>query len=468
MKKKLTWGLIAILVLSLLAGCSNSSNEAGQSAEGGEPAAVEGVRKFEGTTIYMIAEQQTPTLALEKQLDNFTELTGIHVELEMAPFDSVVQKVTLAMQGGTGAYDVIATPYQFLGNLVVNEYIQPLEPLMNDERLSIIEAYDQSDIVEGMWAASGKWKDKIYGVSANSCIQFLAYRKDLFENADEQAAFKAEYGYDLVVPTDWDMYKDVAEFFTREKNETLAGEKLTQDFYGITMAGKRHDALTCEWLNYAWSFGGGIFDKNGNLIMDSEENIAALEYYDSIKAFAPPGISNKTWDEKTTDMQQGIAAMTIIFNDCAPGIEDPEQSKVAGKMGYGAIPVGQNPAAHYGAWSYFIPAEAKNPEAAWVFLQWFNTPDVQKAIALDGGFPNLTSVYNDEDLNVLPYWQGTLKAYEISSTRPRIPEWNTMNEELMLQLSRVLTGEIDAEEGLKNTQEKYEQVLEGQLPLGYQ
>ena len=434
----------------------------------GAPSASASARKFEGTVLHMIAEQQTPTVALEKQLQAFKDKTGIEVLLEMGPFDNVVQKVTIAMQSGSGEYDIIATPYQFLGNLVVNGYIQPLEPLMNNPDLRIIPEYDENDVIKGMWDASGKWKDKVYGVSANSCIMFFAYRKDIFDNAEEQAAFKAKYGYDLAVPLNWNTYRDIAEFFTRKAGETLMGEKISQDFYGVSMSGKRHDATTCEWLNYAWSFGGGVFDENGNVIIGNDKNVAALEYYKNLEPFAPPGIANKTWDEQTTDMQQGIAAMAIIFNDCVPAIEDPEESRVVGKMAYGAIPVGEKPVAHYGAWSYFIPTKSKSPEAAWVFLQWFNTPEVQKVLAMDGAFPNLVSTYNDPDLNALPYWKATMDAYEISTTRPRIPEWNAMNEELMLQISNALTGQITPANALAETQKVYEELLAGQLPVTYQ
>lgn len=461
MKKLLTFVLILTLVVTSFSGCGGK--ESGSDAD-----ASKGVRAYEGVTINMIAEQQTPTVALSKQLGAFEELTGIKVNLEMAPFDNVVQKITLAMQSGSSDYDVIAVPYQFLGNLAVNGFIQPLEPLMNNKDLAVIPNYDPNDIIKGMWDASGKWEDTVYGVPANSCIMFFAYRKDLFDNADEQAAFKAKYGYDLKVPTDWTTYRDIAEFFTRKAGEKLAGQTLTQDFYGVSMSGKRHDATTCEWLNYAWSFGGGIFDENGNIAINSEKNVKALEYYNDLKKFAPPGVTEKTWDEQTTEMQQGIAAMAIIFNDCTPAIENPEESKVVGKMGYGAIPIGEKPAAHYGAWSYFIPTKAANPEAAWLFLQWFNTPEVQKNIALDGGFPNLYSVYNDPDLNKLPYWKASMAAYEISTTRPRIPEWNEMNEELMLEISKVMSDQATPKAALDACAKKYEEILSGKLPVTYQ
>jgi multiple sugar transport system substrate-binding protein len=177
MKRLLVSVLILTLVVTSFAGCGGGGGE--DSAAGD---VSKGIRAYEGVTINMIAEQQTPTVALSEQLGAFEELTGITVNLEMAPFDNVVQKITLAMQSGSGDYDVIAVPYQFLGNLAVNEFIQPLEPLMNNPDLAVIPDYDPDDIIKGMWDASGKWEDTVYGVPANSCIMFFAYRKDLFEN----------------------------------------------------------------------------------------------------------------------------------------------------------------------------------------------------------------------------------------------------------------------------------------------
>jgi len=461
MKKSIV--VLLSVTMLLITACNSDGSGDGDSNED-----KSGAKKYGGTTLYMIAEQQTPTEALKSQLDSFYELTGITVELEMAPYDDVVQKETLAFESESGAYDIIAAPYQFLGSMVENEYIQPITALMDDDSLSIIDNYDESDIIEAMWKASGDWKDTLYGVPANSCIMFFGYRQDLFENEEEQEAFKEAYGYDLEVPTDWDSYRDIAEFFTRAKGETLAGEALQTDFYGVSMSGKRHNATTCEWMNYMWSFGGGIFDEAGNISINNEKSVAALEYYNDITEYAPPGVTSKTWDEQTTEMQQGIAAMAIMFNDCAPALEDEEASAVAGKMGYTAIPIGEQEAAHYGAWGYYIPADSKNPEAAWVFLQWFNTPEIQKAIALEGGFPNLKSVYEDEELKEIPYWEASMDAYKISTTRPRIAEWNTMDEALMLQISNTLAGKYTPQEGLDSVAESFEEILDGKLPVTYQ
>lgn len=431
-------------------------------------AAEDADRPYAGTTIRIIAEQQNPTLALQNQIPEFESMTGIKVELEMGPFDSVVSKEILALESRSGAYDVISAPYQFLGQFAENDYLQPIDPFFDREDLKI-EGFDKNDLIPGMVAASGEWDGVNYGLPSNTCIMMMFYRKDLFSDTGEKSAFKSRYGYELGAPEDWDQYRDVAEFFTRKAGETLAGDVLKEDFYGVSIAGKRHDAMTCEWLNYAWSFGGGVFDEQGKLIVDSKENVQALDYFKSLVPFSPPGVTNNTWDELTTQMQMGVVAMEISWNDCAPAIEDNTSSKVAGKLAYTSIPVKKAPAAHYGAWSYYIPKDAPNPDAAWLFLQWANTAKVQKEIAKGGGFPTLASVYEDFELSSsLPYWEGSMKAYEISSTRPRIPEWNAMNNEMMLELSRSIAGEISSDEALKVLQMKYKEMLKGKLPVTYQ
>lgn len=87
---------------------------------------------------------------------------------------------------------------------------------------------------------------------------------------------------------------------------------------------------------------------------------------------------------------------------------------------------------------------------------------------MDGGFPNLYSVYNDPDLNVLPYWKASMDAYEISTTRPRIPEWNEMNEALMLEISKVLSNQTTPRDALDACAAEYKKILDGKLPILYQ
>jgi len=413
------------------------------------PPAVED-QTYKGVTLRFIAEAVPPTEALIKLIPEFEKTSGIKVIVEQYPFDHVVERTMMDLAGKTRIYDVLSTPYQYLGQFAEMGYIVPIEKFMNDPKLKDPEM-DPKDYIEGMWKASAEWKGKLYGFPSNSCIMFLWYRRDLLENPVERAAFKQKYGYYYSIPpTNWIEYKDVAEFFTRPE----------EGLYGVALAGKRHDACTCEWMNYMWSFGGRVLDEQGNPVINSPENVEALEYFVSLLPFAPPGTTTYTWDEVTTAFQQGKAVMAVQWNDQAFAVEDPQKSKVAGKMGYGPVPVKKQPAAHFGAWSYFLPKLSKHPEAAYLFMQWATSKEVQIELARIGMVPCRHSSYLDPEVQKISFfYPATLAALEISNYRPRIPEWEEMNSKMMLAISQALVGEKTAKEALDWLQKEYEKIL---------
>ena len=407
-------------------------------------------KTYKGTTLRFIAETVPPTEAIVKFLPEFEKSSGIKVETEQYPFDHVMEKTMMDLAAGTRIYDVLSTPYQFLGQFAEMGYIQPIEKYMNDPNLRDPDM-DITDYIEGMWKASAEWKEKIYGFPSNSCIMFLWYRRDLLENLAERRAFKEKYGYYYSIPpTNWIEYKDVAEFFTRPERE----------LYGVALAAKRHDALSCEWMNYVWSFGGEVLDKSGNPVINSLENVEALKYFVSLLKYAPPGTTTYTWDEVTTAFQKGRVVMAIQWNDPAIDVEDPTKSEVAGKMGFGPVPVKKQPAAHFGAWTFFIPKLSKHPEAAYLFIQWVTSKEIQIKLAREGMVPCRYSSYADSEVRErASFYPATLAALEMSNYRPRIPEWTEMVSKMQLALSQALAGEKTPREALDWLQDEYLRIL---------
>ena len=176
---------------------------------------------------------------------------------------------------------------------------------------------------------------------------------------------------------------------------------MSRALYGVTSAGKRHSATVYEWMNYAWGFGGDIFDAAGMPAVNSEGNVKALEYAQSLSKFAPPGFTSATWDEITATLQQGQAAQSITWADTAGALENPDDSTVAGKMGYASMPSldGAKPgAADLGAWNFGINSSGKNKEAAYLFTAWALSQGTQKLIGEGGGLPSLTSTFQDPAL----------------------------------------------------------------------
>jgi multiple sugar transport system substrate-binding protein len=475
-------GVVLALAFSACAGQATTapaSTSAGPSSGGPETApasatagaATEWPQTFKGTTLNFIGEATTQTDVLKTLVSDFTDKTGITVNVEEAPYDNVVQKLTLDFSTHKAAYDVFSMPYEYLGSFVEQKYIVPIDKYLKDPAFAV-PGFDQSAIVPALWKAASNWKDQVYGMPSESPVMMMFYRKDLFSDPTEQANFKAKYGYDLAPAKTWTQFRDIGEFFTRKKGDKLAGQVLGSDFYGIATAAKRHVATVCEWFNYMWSYGGDLFDQQGNLAINSPANLSALTYWTGLTKFAPPGYTSYTWDEVTSAFQQSTVAESITWGDTGGAVEDPKQSQVSGKMGYASIPVDSTlnkTVAHFGGWTYAMNADSPNQDAAALFMEWALSKDIQTKLAQGGGLPAITPVFEDPALVASkPYWSQTLKSLNESSSRPRIPQWGGIANTLGLVLSQTLANQITPEQGLKAADTGLQQVMKDALPVTYQ
>ena len=139
-------------------------------------------------------------------------------------------------------------------------------------------------------------------------------------------------------------------------------------------------------------------------------------------------------------------------------------------MGYASIPTlesGDTPIAHLGSWTYVIPSGSKNPDAAWLFVQWALSEPVQQDMAKGGGLPALTSTFADPDLTAtLPYWPQELESLSASKSRPRIPEWGGMSDILQDAISNSISGQAATGDALGQASTKLKSMLT--LPVAYQ
>jgi len=463
------------LVASSLAACGGGATDpvSSTSASGSASANTGGwTRDYAGTSLNFIGEATANTAIIEKLLPDFEAKTGITVNVEQAPYDSLVQKAVLDFSTKKGNYDVLSIPYEYLGAFAEKSYIAQQNDFVNNPPAGLGSDFSASDIIPSLWKASSNWKDNWYGMPSNSAIMMMFYRKDLLENPDEQTAFKAKYGYDLAPAKTWAQYKDIAEFFTRPAGAKLVGATIADPFYGVTLAGKRHVATVLEWMNYSWTNGGDLFDSAGQPAVNSPQNVAALAYEKTLTAFAPPGFTSATWDETTAQLQQGTAAEAITWGDTAGAMEDATASKVLGKMGYADIPVakeGDPTEGHLGSWTYAINADSKNQAAAQIFMAWALSKFVQNELAKQGGLPALTSTFEDAALQAsLPYWKQELSSLNQSKSRPRIPQWSGISDALALGLSEALSGQATPQAALDDAQKKIVALMSGALPVTYQ
>jgi multiple sugar transport system substrate-binding protein len=416
-------------------------------------------------TLRTIGESLPPLEAMVKMTGDFEKQTGIKIVVEMYEHSEAVNKVMLDLNSRRGHYDFILQPHRELGRFVKKGHVVPLDQFMNDAKLRDPGFQPESEEVlyQRLWKEISWYEGKAYGFPFTALTMYLWYRKDLLEDAKERTGFKQKYGYDMTVPSNWKEYKDLAEWFHRP----------AQKFYGTAIQGKRHEALWYEWLNFLYSFGGDMMrtergSECGPVIVNSPEAVESLEYYKSLMNYSPSDTLNYFWDDVMALMQQGKVFQAIMWNDATYAVEDPKQSKVAGKMGFDVIPQGKGgKVGQIEGWTYLIPAHSKNKEAAYLFIQWMMQSRQQLEQHLNGGASARPDVYANSKVQEMSYSRASTDTNAAGRPKPTIPESPQITDILVRELSLALADKKTAKAALDTAAVEMNKLLGDCAPLVY-
>jgi len=147
----------------------------------------------------------------------------------------------------------------------------------------------------------------------------------------------------------------------------------------------------------------------------------------------------------------------------AGSINDPEKSKVVGKVGWAPHPMGTRRGSQTGGFGIGIPANAQNKDAAFLLMQWLTSKETDKKIALAGGNPSRYSTHADPEVNEkFPHMAifGEALQHADPDWRPIIPVWGKINADLGTTLSKVLTEGMDIQEALDGVAERTAAVMD--------
>mgnify|MGYP005838938137 CR=1 FL=1 len=282
------------------------------------------------------------------------------------PFEELYPKTMLEHQAGTGAFDVVLISPPWLPDMVLQGAIVPLDAWVQKHG-----AAEEMDDINPAFRDWQTYDGKTYGLVQDGDVLVTYYRRDLFEDPENQAAFKAKYGDDLAPPADYDQFGDIACFFT---------EKYQPDLYGAGVIN----------TGYMFFFFSERFRNNGGRFFDPETMKATVNSEAGVKALTQmveqnkcmaPGIETWGFIENFSALSAGQIAMTISWPPVGRWVQgvnvDDEAlawvppTQVAGKIGY-AINPGGHPELASG-FVYGVSANSKNPEAAYLFAQWMSS-----------------------------------------------------------------------------------------------
>jgi multiple sugar transport system substrate-binding protein len=241
----------------------------------------------------------------------FTQQTGIEVRVDSEGWEDVRPKAAVAANVGSGP-DIIISTFED-----AHQYPEKLADVTDVCNYLGGKYGGWYDVCKDYCTDKGKWIAVPMGCAGNAVVHRLSHLK--------QAGFE-------------EFPKDTAGFL--KLCQTLKAKGLPPA--GFALGNATGDGnVWCHWL--VWSHGGKMVDKNNNVVINSPETIAALEYGKQLyETFVPGTLSwlDPNNNKAFLDEQVGVTANGISIYYAAKTSKDAKLNALAQDIGHANFPIG--------------------------------------------------------------------------------------------------------------------------------
>ena len=399
--------------------------------------------ELSGTTVDVVFLLRPGYEAGEEMLKDFTEETGIEVNIIKHPYENALGEQVRDFVAG-GDLDVALIDLVWIGNFVENGWVEPISTFTSNEAITNPDL-DIDDFFPLVLEAFGGWNGEIYGLPFDNYSGLLFYNRCMLEEA----------GFDGP-PTTWAALKD--EY----------GPALTKDGkYAYALQSKRNETQSADsFARMLWPFGGSFLDEEFRSNLNSEESQAGLQFRQDLMQYMPEGIVAYDHAETVNALAQGDVAMITEWSAFNSTLKDPATSAVADCIEVAPEPegpAGRKPA--LGGFSLAVASQAddKEKEAAWLMIQYLTDKENARRYLDLGGVPARQSVYESDEVRetygfvdaLVTSWQEGVPEF-----RPRFAEWPEITEIVQEWGTKMMLGEVSVEEGAQEIGTRMEAVLE--------
>jgi multiple sugar transport system substrate-binding protein len=455
-------------------------------------------KPYKGTTINILVGKGAVGAGLKSHVPHWEAATGGRVSVAEVPGDVLYTQIFSDLTSGLHRNDAYLTASWFYGDYFVPDkpYIIPIDSFLTDKRMP---HWDPSEFIPAMKKLY-TWNGKLYGTLFDADAQVLYYRKDVLEDASNQAKFKAKYNYDLPVPPKtMQQMHDVADFFTGWDWNNDG-----QPDWGLALHAKVNAQGFFHFLTLAAPYIVSPDNKyfyfhpdTMKPLINSEGHLRALDNY---LKFLPNGPREEiawTLGQGWQLFLTGKTVMEATWGDLPTLAQDPKTSVVKGKIGGGPIPgvdeafdpikgtwkkYGLNQAGNVngGSWHCVISSASKNQQATYDFLAFmanrknafFNITHgftgVQPGMKYEYFPPAGTSTveewkaqgWNENDARQFMGAYYDNLQLPVQEPYLRIPGAAEYWHELDVRLSALLAGQTTAKAALDDTAAAWEAITE--------
>jgi multiple sugar transport system substrate-binding protein len=429
---------------------------------------------------------------VEQYAKPWFEQTGAKIERGEFGQQEMEDKVMQSVATNTHLADVIQFNSNSSGDVMGAGYLLEVPP-------EVKTAVEWDDVLPIFRERILSWKGKVYALPYDGDTHNMAFRRDLFLDADNQTKFKAKFGYDLDPengPKDWVEHRNVSEFFTGwDWNKDGKIEEA-----GFAHMTKRKDTGWWGFHSRAGAYAKHPDDTGYFFDLDSFEPrinnpafVRALtEWKEECEKWAPKGILGYGWGEVLEAYASARAAMCIGWGDHGTIAQDTTRSVIKGKSGYGLNPgskevynakakkwdkqntISYAPFVAFGGWVIAVPKTTKQPDLAWDFASFVSSKETSlKMVTAPTGVnplryshfdtkPWVNSTFKWEEAEAKRYLDAIKRTLEHPNIIMdlRIPGWVQYRDALELAISKGLAGEAAPQAAMDEAGEAWKQVTQ--------
>ena len=431
----------------------------------------------------------------------FHEITGIAVQHDIMPEGDLVDKLYEAIKGGASEYDgwisdsdLIGTHYRYGSVVPLSDFMQGAGKDVTNPRLDLADFIGTSFTT----APDGK----MYQLPDQQFANLYWFRADWFARKDLRDQFRAKFGYELGVPTNWTAYEDIASFFTHDVKQ-IDGKKV----YGHMDYGKRDPSLgwrfTDAWLSMAGAADKGIPNglpvdewgirvatdqctpvgasvERGGATNSPAAVFALTKYVEWLKKFAPAEALNMTFSDAGAVPAQGQIAQQIFWYTAftapltQPGI-DAVNKDGSPKWRMAPSPHGpywktgmQNGYQDVGSWTFLKSTPLPRMSAAWLYAQFVTSKTVSLRKSIVGlTFIRESDLKHDFFTRNANRYGGLIEFYRSPAriawtpTGTNVPDYPRMARLWWTNVATAISGEKTPQAAMDSLAQAMDDVLAG-------
>ena len=243
---------------------------------------------------------------------------------------------------------------------------------------------------------------------------------------------------------------------------TYAQKLTTADHYGYIYGAGDSGTMMFTFVPYIWSNGGDVISADGaKSMLDQPEAIEALQFMcdlENVYNVCPAGITSYGWSEAQDAFLTGKASMIVLGSAAV-------WSMITGAYdidcGICLIPSkdGVTHSSFSGGDSLAMVQNCSNPDAAWDFIQYCLSEDVQvEEMAQYGQLPARSDLFDNEYFSANPAFEVLKEALAVGEA-PYSLKYNEMYVPFLDGVQAAINGTMTAEDAFTSAAQNINNML---------